>query len=76
MSGGKLRYVYQQVLDALDDNPKVWGVSILRREFSKHLRHVAEALKAVEWVESGDGSEAEEDAAIRKVLGLKQRDDS
>lgn len=45
------------------------GQTSLRRLFAEHLRHVAVAMRAVEWVESGDYGEGEDDDPIRVVLG-------
>ncbi len=63
MSGGSMDYLYCK-LDAatFDDSTP------LRRAFRKHLKLVAKALHDIEWVESGDYSPGDEDAAIRKVV--------
>lgn len=41
----------------------------LRKAFLAHLIDVAEAIHAIEWVDSGDYGPGDEDEAIKKVLG-------
>ena len=41
----------------------------LRERFAKHLLVVADAMRAIEWAESGDSSEGAADDAIRKCIG-------
>lgn len=55
MSGGSMDYLYFKVEDAnfKDDTPH-------RLAFRKHLKKVALALKAIEWNDSGDGDDGEE----------------
>ncbi len=74
MSGGSHNYGYRQVKefiesvevgDTIGDNPKL---TPLRIEFLKHLRLVAEAMKAIEWVDSGDCSPPHDEDAIRRAL--------
>ena len=62
MSGGSMNYLSLKVEDAAfyRDTP-------LRRAFAKHLHLVAEALHAIEWNDSGDGAD-NEDEAIRAAL--------
>jgi hypothetical protein len=59
MSGGSMQYLYSLVRDAdfRLDTP-------LRRAFHRHLQLVAEALHAIEWVDSGDSGPGDEEAAI------------
>lgn len=56
MSGGSMNYLYRKVLDAdfSEDTP-------LRKAFKRHLVLIAEALRAIEWNDSGDGDEREEE---------------
>jgi len=63
MSGGSMDYLYFQVLEARFER-----TTELRRLLGEHLILVAEALRAVEWNDSGDGDDSE-DMRIRKVLG-------
>lgn len=65
MSGGSWGYIYSRVRDAaerLQAEP-----SPLRQEFGRHLALVATALRAVEWLDSGDYGEEHEDE-IRPCL--------
>jgi len=65
MSGGSMNYFYTKLLwecDFTEDTP-------LREAFSQHLVKVAAALKAIEWVDSGDWVPGDEDRAILAVLG-------
>lgn len=41
----------------------------LRKAFLAHLINVAEAIHAIEWVDSGDYGPGDEEEAIKKVLG-------
>lgn len=43
-------------------------IAQLRRRFADHLELVAEAMRAIEWVDSEDSSEGAEIAAIEAVL--------
>lgn len=63
MSGGSMDYLYIKVEDASfrEDTP-------LRRAFRSHLIKLAAALQAIEWNDSGDGDDREEEL-IREVLG-------
>jgi hypothetical protein len=65
MSGGSLNYAYQHVDDAAD---AIQVKSELRKQFVAHLRLVAAALKDIEWVDSCDMGEGDEEAAIRRVF--------
>lgn len=66
MSGGSYDYSYCRVNDMAYD-PRVAKGSALRRAFSRHLILVSEAMRAIEWMDSGDTSDC--DAEIRAVLG-------
>ncbi len=67
MSGGSYNYAFQRIDDFADDmlarNP-----TPERRAFAKHLRKVALAMRAIEWVDSGDSAPGDENAAIRACL--------
>jgi hypothetical protein len=65
MSGGSMNYLYRKLLWEADFEDK----TELRKEFRMHLVVVAAALKAIEWVDSGDMSPGDEDEAIAVVLG-------
>ena len=59
MSGGSMDYLYRKIQDAefeLNTSERI--------AFKQHLQLVAEACKAIEWVDSGDNSEGSEIEAI------------
>lgn len=57
MSGGSMSYLYSRVMEArhMIRHP----LSPERRAFMNHLDKVADALKAIEWNDSGDGADNE-----------------
>jgi hypothetical protein len=60
MSGGSMDYAFLRVYEACE---RIKPTTERRRAVIEHLRLVAEALRAIEWVDSGDsGPEYEEDA--------------
>lgn len=66
MSGGSLDYLYERVENVArhcigSDLPE-------RRAFGRHLVKVAEALHAIEWVDSGDWGPPRDSDAIRAVI--------
>ena len=63
MSGGSMDYLYSKVADAIFDcsTPE-------REAFRVHLVRVAEALHAIEWVDSGDCEPGDENKAIIACL--------
>lgn len=63
MSGGSMNYLYSRVQDA-----EFHADSLERRAFRKHLQLVAEALRAIEWVDSGDSGPGDDTAAILACL--------
>lgn len=65
MSGGTLDYLCYKVAEAKHMIRHPWTPE--RRAFVAHLEKVAEALKAIEWVDSGDGH-PDEVGAIRACL--------
>ena len=67
MSGGRYNYLYTRVetmaYDLFNyDDP-------LRNAFAKHLIDVAAAMKAIEWVDSGDSPEESIIEPVAKALG-------
>ncbi len=67
MSGGSYNYAYSHIENlAVEIQPK----NALRKAFIKHLMKVAKAAHDIEWVDSSDKSEGDEDVAIRAVLGV------
>lgn len=74
MSGGKYDYAYAKLdMFIYDFLPK--ADTVQRKAFLKLVINIQEAMKAIEWVDSGDG--ADEDAAIQKCFmpwGDAQRD--
>jgi len=54
MSGGSMEYLYARLEDARFDT-----YSPERKAFRKHIFLVAEALKSIEWNDSGDGDDDE-----------------
>ncbi len=63
MSGGSMDFLYSKILNAEFElnTPE-------RIAFKQHLELVAEACKAIEWVDSGDNSKGSENDAINQVL--------
>ena len=64
MSGGSMEHLYWKVAEARFEES-----THLRRALRKHLQKVSEALKAIEWVDSGDSCAGDEDEAIRACFG-------
>lgn len=75
MSGGAYQYLYSSVNDfanSIDpDADRNHEAVKLRKRFAKHLKLVADAMYAIEWVDSGDMSSGDEVDAIKKALGEK-----
>ena len=63
MSGGSMEYLYFKV-----ESAEFRMTTPARRAFRAHLFNVAKALRAIEWNDSGDGDDSE-DEAIAKCLG-------
>jgi hypothetical protein len=70
MSGGSMNYLYAAVEGATFTED-----TILRKAFRVHLIKVSEALRAIEWNDSGDGAD-NEDFLIAKALGCTQLKES
>jgi hypothetical protein len=62
MSGGSMDYLYSKI-----EYAEFKTDTILRRAMRQHLWKVAAALKAIEWNDSGDGADGE-DELIRACL--------
>lgn len=78
MSGGSYNYAYRYVeefADALERNERIDGGELSepngldRLAFAAHLRKVAAAMKAIEWVDSYDCSPPHDTLAIHAVTG-------
>ena len=67
MSGGKYDYAYAKVESFIYEFASKAN-TVQRKSFLKLLVNVQEAMRAIEWVDSGDG--ADEDAAIQKCFML------
>jgi len=68
VSGGSYNYAYSNVsmfVDSLERNDS----TPLRKAFAKHLKKVVKAMHDIEWVDSGDYGEGDEEKAIKAVLG-------
>lgn len=63
MSGGSYNYVYRHI-----EGIELMHLTPERIAFQKHLNLVAAAMKAIEWVDSGDKSPGDESEAIRKCI--------
>ena len=68
MSGGSYGYAYFKVSEMADQLVHQEGNSEERVKFGKHLQKVAKAMKAIEWVDSGDWDFPQELDAIKKVM--------
>jgi hypothetical protein len=67
MSGGSYDYIFGKIADTAGQIVKRKDTP-LRRAFAEHLKLVAEAMHAVEWVDSCNWCPGDEDEAIRKCL--------
>jgi hypothetical protein len=67
MSGGSWDYVYHRINEAGDRlcNEK----DPLRRSLGKKVNELAEVMRTIEWVDSGDSSSPEDTDAIKAFLG-------
>ncbi len=67
MSGGSWDYFYSRLEEVA---ARLQGErEPIRVAFGKHLQKCADALHAIEWVDSGDSGEGGEVAAINAALG-------
>jgi hypothetical protein len=67
MSGGSMNYLYLKIedVDFELNTPE-------RIAFKQHLKLVAEACRAIEWVDSGDSSEGSESKFISACLSNRE----
>ena len=71
MSGGSMGQLHRRVADAAMDTRHDGGFDKStpeRRAFAEHLVLVAEALRAIEYVDSGDSGPGDEDEAILECI--------
>lgn len=73
MSGGSYDYFYSRLEHVADQVSRSRGIDentrpALRRAFAAHLCKVAEAMRSIEWNDSGDG-DGREIARIEAVIG-------
>ena len=66
MSGGSYNYFCYRAEEVANE---IRTTTPLRRAFVTHLKKVAKAMHDIEWVDSGDNSPGDEDAAILNCLG-------
>lgn len=73
MSGGSYDYAYRRVEEMADmlraEGSCHAAPTALRELFREHLRHVAEAMHAIEWNDSCDGDEREPELITRCLNG-------
>lgn len=67
MSGGSYNYACYRIEELAADILQRGERTSLRKAFCSHLMKVAEAAKAIEWNDSGDGDYREE-SLIRAVI--------
>ena len=65
MSGGDMNYIYLK----LESDARFDTHTPERKAFKKHLEKVVKALHDIEWVDSADYGEGDENAAIRACIG-------
>lgn len=68
MSGGSYDYAYSRVQDFVDQLVTRERTAA-RKAFRVHLVAVAEAMRAIEWEDSGDTGPERTEEAIRRALG-------
>ena len=68
MSGGSWDYFCYN-LDQVADRLICEKGNALRIAFGRHLKLCAEAMKSIEWVDSGDYGNGDDEDDIRKALG-------
>lgn len=69
MSGGAYDYAFEKVQDVANRLER--QASPLRREFGRHLHKVAEIMKEIEWVDSGDRMHGNEIGMIEELLDVR-----
>lgn len=65
MSGGAYDYAYLKVQDVAEH---ILPNTPARIDFIIHLHLVAEALRSIEWIDSGDSAPGSDEADIRRCL--------
>lgn len=70
MSGGSYNYFCFKIEEFANEIETHAGKNAWRLAFADHLRLVARAAKDIEWVDSGDCGEGDEDEAIKKVISV------
>lgn len=65
MSGGAYNYAYCRVVEFAESMPLNTPARV---RFKAHLLLVAEAMRAVEWVDSGDYGDGDDEDDIAKAL--------
>jgi len=71
MSGGSYNYACHKVDYFIEDvrtkdaNP---DIEKMRKDFVEHLKNISDAMKAIEWVDSGDRGPGDEIEPIKKCL--------
>lgn len=70
VSGGSYDYLYCKVEDMADRIVEA-GDTPERKRFAEHLRRVANAMHAIEWVDSCDLGKGDENEAIANVFDPK-----
>ncbi|HEX2879498.1 MAG TPA: hypothetical protein VHO25_08165 [Polyangiaceae bacterium] len=69
MSGGSYDYAYRKIEDLADEiGTNHLPTKAVREAFKAHLRKVAEAARAIEWVDSSDYARGDEVGPIREVI--------
>lgn len=66
MSGGELDYLYSTLRTVLELNYQ--ATTPQRKAFREHLNKVITALHDIEWVDSGDMGQGDENKAIMAAL--------
>jgi len=66
MSGGELEYLYSKIRTCLELNYKPSTPE--RKAFLNHMKLVVEALHDIEWVDSCDMGQGDENEAILRCL--------
>lgn len=72
VSGGHYDYAYQSI-DRFIREFQHKANTPIRQAFLKQIARVSQAMHDIEWVDSGDYSEGDEDNAIIKCLGIGWR---
>ena len=68
MSGGAFNYSYDVVNSTAHEILSRGDATLLHRAFADHLMKVSKALKALEWLYSGDTSKGSEIEPIRACM--------